>query len=149
MERREFLSWVGVGALAAYLPVAIAACSSETEGAREDAEDGQKTAAKTDAEGFKVIGTTAQLNEKGSILNEDLEVIVVRNPETNAIVALNSVCPHKGCNVEWDEEDNNLECPCHDSEFALDGKVLEGPAKEDLAVYEVKQEEDSILVKIA
>ncbi|MGF1490578.1 MAG: ubiquinol-cytochrome c reductase iron-sulfur subunit [Prochloraceae cyanobacterium] len=155
MERREFLSWVGVGALAAYLPVAIAACSSETEDAREDAEDGQKTepskqtTAKTNAEGFTVIGTTAQLREKGSILNEDLEVIVVRNPETEAIVALNSVCPHKGCNVEWDAEDNNLECPCHDSEFALDGKVLEGPAKEDLAVYEVKQEEDSILVKIA
>ena len=142
MDRREFLGWVGVGALASSLPVAIAACSDNTEEV--------KTAqVKTDAEGFAVVGTIAQLNEKGSILNEDLEVIVVRNPETERIVALNSVCPHAGCNVKWEDDDKNLKCPCHDSEFAIDGKLLEGPAREGLAVYEVKEQGESILVKIA
>lgn len=146
MERREFLSWVGVGVLASSLPVAIAACSEE---GREESEEGEKAEVKTDAEGFAVVGTTAQLTEKGSILNEDAEVIVVRNPDTNEIVALNSVCPHRECNVEWEAAEKYLECPCHASQFALDGKLLEGPAEEGLAVYEVKEEEDSILVKIA
>lgn len=143
MDRREFLGWVGVGALASSLPVAIAACSNNTE----EVKTAQQT--KTDTEGFTVVGTIAQLNEKGSILNEDLEVIVVRNLETDQIVALNSVCPHAGCNVKWEDEDKNLKCPCHDSKFAVDGKLLKGPAREGLAVYEVKEEKESILVKIA
>lgn len=141
MERRQFLNWVGVGALAAYLPVAIAACSEES--------NAEKATPKADAEGFVTIGTVAQLNEKGSILNDELEVIALRNPETKEIVALNPVCPHKGCNVKWKAEENILECPCHDSKFALDGKVERGPAKKGLEVYETKEKEESILVKIA
>ncbi len=143
MERREFLGWVGIGVLATSLPVAIAACSDDTKA------DSDRDTLKADAEGFVTIGTVKALDGKGSILNDKLEVIVVRNPETKKIVALNPVCPHKGCNVEWEAEEKILECPCHDSKFALDGKLLAGPAKESLATYAIKQKEDSILVKVS
>jgi cytochrome b6-f complex iron-sulfur subunit len=42
------------------------------------------------------------------------------------------VCTHRGCLVELDNEEQIYVCPCHGSEFRLDGTVLRGPAKEPL-----------------
>jgi menaquinol-cytochrome c reductase iron-sulfur subunit len=37
--------------------------------------------------------------------------------------ALNVVCPHAGCFVDFRPQQNCFLCPCHDSRFALDGKI--------------------------
>lgn len=42
-----------------------------------------------------------------------------------AVRALNVVCPHAGCFVDFKSARNNYHCPCHNSSFALDGKVLD------------------------
>ncbi|MFM9079502.1 MAG: ubiquinol-cytochrome c reductase iron-sulfur subunit [Opitutaceae bacterium] len=39
--------------------------------------------------------------------------------------ALNVACPHAGCFVDFKGARNNFHCPCHNSSFALDGKVLD------------------------
>lgn len=44
---------------------------------------------------------------------------------------LSKVCPHAGCNVDYSPEGKFI-CPCHGSEFDITGKVILGPAKEDL-----------------
>jgi cytochrome b6-f complex iron-sulfur subunit len=67
------------------------------------------------------------------------------NPEQ--LFAVNPICPHAGCTVTWKGEQNYFSCPCHDSTFAPDGKVLSGIAKEPLPQYEAKIEGDLILVK--
>ena len=36
MKRRDFINWVGLGLIASSLPVAIAACSSQTTSASGD-----------------------------------------------------------------------------------------------------------------
>lgn len=41
-------------------------------------------------------------------------------------------CTHAGCQATWDEKKEMFICPCHGSKFDKDGKVIEGPAKEDL-----------------
>jgi cytochrome b6-f complex iron-sulfur subunit len=51
--------------------------------------------------------------------------------------------------VKWDADKQSLTCPCHDSFFSIDGAVIEGPADRSLNVYEVKEEEGNILVKLA
>ncbi len=150
MDRREFLSWVGVGALASYLPVAIAACSPQTEEDQEVATTTEtKTKTTTAAEGFLAVGTVEELDKTGQILNKQEKIIVVRNPENKEITALNATCPHRSCIVEWEAEIKNLECPCHGSRFATDGKLLKGPADKSLLSYEVKEENGSILVKVS
>jgi menaquinol-cytochrome c reductase iron-sulfur subunit len=39
--------------------------------------------------------------------------------------ALNVVCPHAGCFVDFRPALGHYHCPCHNSSFALDGKVLD------------------------
>ncbi len=156
MKRREFMNWVGFGALAASLPVAIAACqpdTASTDSAPTDsapAEDETASAeldSTPDAEGFSAIGTVAELDE-GSISSKNFQgeqVAVVRAAE--GVVAVNTLCTHQGCTVKWDGE--AFACPCHGSNFFPDGSVATGPASEPLPTYEAKIDGDRVLVKVA
>lgn len=38
------------------------------------------------------------------------------------------VCTHLGCGLEWNEEEQSWDCPCHGSRFAGNGKLLDNPA---------------------
>lgn len=49
-----------------------------------------------------------------------------------AIMALNPVCPHAKCLVQWNDAEKSWDCPCHGSRFGIDGSVLNGPALEPL-----------------
>jgi menaquinol-cytochrome c reductase iron-sulfur subunit len=40
-----------------------------------------------------------------------------------AVEAFNVVCPHAGCFVDFLPEKKSYLCPCHNSTFALDGKI--------------------------
>ena len=147
MDRRTFFGWFSVGTLASFLPVAIAACSSSDSDAVTDKEKSEMNAAPR-ADGFLAMGTVQQLEEKGYLLSKKDGVIVVRKPGDGTLSALNPMCPHQGCTVSWKQDSKNLVCPCHGSKFTADGKVVAGPANKPLPSYEVKEEEEQILVKI-
>ena len=51
---------------------------------------------------------------------------VIKKSDTNFLV-LSSKCTHLGCTVNWKPDRNEYVCPCHDAQFAQDGKVLGGP----------------------
>lgn len=62
--------------------------------------------------------------------------------------AVNAVCTHAGCIVNWNGTDPKAAfvCPCHGSQFAQDGAVLQGPAEKPLAHYAVQmQSGDAVL----
>ncbi len=61
--------------------------------------------------------------------------LIVMRLEGERFRVLSSRCPHLGCTVRWDNEAQQLRCPCHNSRFGDDGKVLKGPAKEPLREY--------------
>ena len=42
-------------------------------------------------------------------------------------------CPHLGCSYAFDDGKKHFVCPCHGSEFALDGSVIHGPATAPLS----------------
>lgn len=153
MNRREFLTWVGAGALATSLPVVIAACTPDPATNSSSSPANNSTTPSAGSNGFQVVGSVAELNKAGQILNKQVPnapVLVIRNPaDANALLAVNPTCTHKGCGVVWQAGEKVFDCPCHDSDFAPDGKVLKGPATTPLKTYEVKIEGDSILVKVS
>ncbi|MBW4664806.1 MAG: ubiquinol-cytochrome c reductase iron-sulfur subunit [Chroococcus sp. CMT-3BRIN-NPC107] len=139
MDRRTFLNWVGVGLLASSLPVAIAACSSQTTQAESTNNKG----------GFKVVGKVSQLSKNDRLLNKNSPVgavLVVRTSPTSNLSAVNPTCTHKGCTVDWAAKSQKFVCPCHAAEYGIDGKVLKGPASQPLKTYKAKIEGDSVLV---
>lgn len=52
------------------------------------------------------------------------------------VSALNPTCTHAGCTVCYNPIEKSWDCPCHGGRFDLNGKVLCGPPKEDLAKIE-------------
>ncbi len=146
MNRRNFLSWVGIGGLATYLPVAMVACSPQGETTSDSS--GDTSPASNELEGFTNIATVQELDEQGSIVKKEDKVVLFRDPATSSIVALSSVCTHQGCTVKWMQDKTNLNCSCHDTDFAVDGQVLKGPATEPLAPYEIKEKDGAIFVKL-
>lgn len=137
MNRRAFLTWVGVGWLASSLPVALAACSQTN----------QKSSPNTE---FQAVGSVEELDKSSQLLNNNSpvgSVLVVRTATANELSAVDPTCTHAGCVVQWQDPLKKFVCPCHGSEFDADGKVLKGPAEKPLKTYQAKIEGSSVLVK--
>ncbi|AFZ14338.1 Rieske (2Fe-2S) iron-sulfur domain protein [Crinalium epipsammum PCC 9333] len=148
MNRRAFLNWVGVGFLASSLPVAIAGCISD-QSDQQATTPTQTPSQRPD--GFEQVGTVADLNSKGQILQKqspEKAVLVVRDPkDANKILAVNPTCSHKACIIGWQADQSVFICPCHNSKFTPDGKFLNPPANKPLQVYQAKIEGEQVLVK--
>lgn len=56
-------------------------------------------------------------------------------------------CTHRGC--ELNVGGGIYSCPCHGSEFTTQGKLLEGPADEDLQTFITKSDNENIYIKIS
>jgi Rieske Fe-S protein len=66
-------------------------------------------------------------------------VFLRRGPDGNP-QAIQVVCPHAGCPVEYDASNNDFFCPCHGGRFDLRGKRLgaTSPSPRDLDTLEVE-----------
>ncbi len=59
---------------------------------------------------------------------------LVRLPE-GGFLAVYRRCTHLGCAVPFDPSDGKFICPCHGSEFTMDGDVLNEPAPRPLDLF--------------
>ncbi|MDZ8089583.1 MAG: ubiquinol-cytochrome c reductase iron-sulfur subunit [Nostoc sp. DedQUE12b] len=134
MKRRDFINWVGLGWIAASLPVAIAACSSQTTPVSKD---------------WQTVGTSAELDKTGQLLVKDSPAgtVLVVGTSKAGITAVDPTCTHAGCTVAWKADAKKFACPCHGSEYGADGKVQKGPATDPLKTYAAKIEGNSVVVK--
>jgi len=56
---------------------------------------------------------------------EGTPVLVKRSKE--GFTAFDSTCPHLGCKVHWEPDNDRFFCPCHNGEFHADGVAYAGP----------------------
>lgn len=106
------------------------------------------------AHGFVPVGAFASLPSDGSPVA--LDVVVERPkdawtlmPPTRVgavyaarsgagVTVFSTSCPHLGCRVELGRGEARFACPCHESSFGADGRVLEGPAPRGLDPLEAR-----------
>lgn len=80
------------------------------------------------------------------------KVVLARQGEgTSAddFIALSSVCPHLGCQVHWEPQNNRFFCPCHNGAFDPQGTATEGPpamAKQELLRFKVNVEDGMLFI---
>jgi len=56
----------------------------------------------------------------------------------DGLLALHKVCTHLDCLFNWDRSQQRFVCPCHGSQFAVDGTFLSGPAPRSLDRFVVQ-----------
>lgn len=58
----------------------------------------------------------------------------------NKYWALSRTCTHLGCKLNYHEDRDILECPCHQSRFNVEtGEVVQGPAQKSLIFLPVEK----------
>ncbi len=57
--------------------------------------------------------------------DEPIGAVYLRRTGPTEIEALNVVCPHAGCFVDFVPARKGFFCPCHNSTFGLDGKIAD------------------------
>jgi len=63
------------------------------------------------------------------------------------VTVFSPICTHLGCYFKWDAGTNRFECPCHQSIFSIDGKVLGGPAPRPLDTLPAKIEAGALYIE--
>jgi menaquinol-cytochrome c reductase iron-sulfur subunit len=71
---------------------------------------------------------------------------LVRSQADGNVRAFSTACPHLGCGIDWNEPQRRFVCPCHESYFSLDGKVITGPAPRDMDELDVVAEASEVKV---
>jgi Rieske Fe-S protein len=66
------------------------------------------------------------------------KVAAYRDPD-GELHLRSSVCTHMGCVVHFNSFERCWDCPCHGSQFAVDGTVLSGPATRPLEPAKAQQ----------
>lgn len=83
--------------------------------------------------GLEQIESVAEIPVgSGEIVSyKDQKLAIYKDPQGD-IHALNPVCTHTKCIVNWNNSEKSWDCPCHGARFDPDGVVLTGPARADL-----------------
>lgn len=66
-------------------------------------------------------------------------------------VALSGTCPHLGCQVHWEPQNDRYFCPCHNGTFNPSGTATGGPpadAGQDLPRYPLRVEGDLLFIEV-
>jgi cytochrome b6-f complex iron-sulfur subunit len=75
---------------------------------------------------------------------EDQKVWLIRNEK--GLYALSAICTHLGCTPRWVNEDGLFKCPCHGSNFNINGDVIAGPAPSALRRFSIGLSENGQVV---
>jgi len=122
IPRRRFLAWLsGVGLVGS----ALAGVFSTFVFMKPRATYGQPNR-------FR-IGRPEEFPPGARIAIDPKRVCIVR--EGNKVAAISTTCTHLGCIVA--PSSTGFQCPCHGSQFDVDGNVTGGPAPKSLSWFQV------------
>ncbi|MBI3273076.1 MAG: Rieske 2Fe-2S domain-containing protein [Planctomycetes bacterium] len=109
------------------------------------------------ARGWLFVSDAASLKVGDSVVYRTpagAPVVVARMAATggvNDFLALSSTCPHLGCQVHWEAQNNRFFCPCHNGVFDPTGKATAGPpaeAGQSLPRYPLKVDRGLLYIEV-
>jgi cytochrome b6-f complex iron-sulfur subunit len=146
MERRDFLTNAGQISMFMCTASLIAACSKSSGTPNNTNNNGGGN--NNNSGPLITANLNSELLSIGSFKTKG-NVIVIRITSDNtssSFVALSLICTHMGCTVNYDESTESFKCPCHGSEYNVDGAVTQGPAPSALKSYTVTINNDVLTV---
>jgi cytochrome b6-f complex iron-sulfur subunit len=111
----------------------------------------------TGAVGWQFVATVDELqpgDARDFTAPSGAKVVVARHGEGESdrdFIALSSVCPHLGCQVYWEPQNDRFFCPCHNGAFDREGNPTAGPPKsgnQPLTQFPVKVEQRLLFVEV-
>ena len=81
------------------------------------------------------------------------EVVIARQSRTGQasdFIALSSTCPHLGCRVAWEPQNDRFFCPCHNGVFNPRGQPVSGPpaqSNQSLSEYPLRIEKGLLFIE--
>ena len=82
------------------------------------------------------------------------KIVVARQSDGHTsedFIALSSVCPHLGCSVHWESQNDRFFCPCHNGAFDARGNATEGPpaaAGQQLTRFPLQVESGLLFIEV-
>lgn len=78
--------------------------------------------------------------------DKPIGTIMLRHTKEHGFLALSTTCTHKGCEVR--PTPTAFQCPCHGSEYAITGELVDGPASGPLQKFQVERIHDLLIIRI-
>lgn len=69
---------------------------------------------------------------EGKVVQYEGTNIALYKDEGGKLFALNPVCTHAKCVVDFNRAEQSWDCPCHGARYSISGDVLTGPARANL-----------------
>jgi glycine/D-amino acid oxidase-like deaminating enzyme/nitrite reductase/ring-hydroxylating ferredoxin subunit len=74
----------------------------------------------------------------GAVVRQGLTKVAAYRDNSKQLYTHSAACTHLGCHLHWNSFETCWDCPCHGSQFAADGAVLNAPAISPLAETELQ-----------
>ena len=65
---------------------------------------------------------------QGALTRHGLGKVAAYRDPAGQLHVCSATCTHAGCVVHWNSFETCWDCPCHGSQFDINGQVLQGPA---------------------
>ncbi len=98
---------------------------------------------------FALADYPALQNEGGVVIGhpDGLPAPMAVTRSSAGVLALSALCTHLGCTVQ-PAAGGILHCPCHGSQFGLDGALLTGPATSPLPRFPANVDQGTVTISI-
>lgn len=126
MDRKEFLSQIGLSSALIFAGSCLGACSKGSTGTPTAPTNVDFTINLNDAN-YAVLKTAG-----GYVI---VNSIIIALSTSNTYLAVSSVCPHEGFAVQYRSAQDQFVCPAHNSFFSTTGAKISGPANTGLTQY--------------
>ena len=145
-ERRGFIKFLCfvIGGIVSAVPFGAGIWAYINPLTREKGVDGDGFLKITSLDAIPDDGTPAKFSviaDKEDAWNKFKNISVgaiYLHKEAGKVKALHTVCPHLGCFIDYRSSKSDFFCPCHNSNFKLDGSIVSGVSPRPMDPLEIE-----------